>query len=212
MALPARDRRRIKTLFIDTKDAPDASLFRQTAYEDYYNASRIKAPENVPASAGGLTKTNWDLEIRKRYTQSLFAETLEFPDAATILARMTPICYEESVVSGTSLQCAELVGIAAETHIKNMLHDIFNRVRVNGPRYENGAAGGAYTAKFRKGLQRQEAEVKSGKLARTRDDDMLPVEATEIQQRRPLGISDLKLANTVGPNIFNGMPLLGVSN
>lgn len=210
MALPVRDRRRIKTLFTDNKDAPEEALYRRTAYEDYYHASHIKAPDNVPASAGGLTKTNWDLEIRKRYTQSLFAETLEFPDAAAIHARIVPICYEESVAAGTSLQCAELVGIATEIHIKNLLHDVFNRVRVNGPRYENGAAGGAFTAKYKKQLHREEADIKSGKVARNRDDDLLPIEAKEANARRPLGIADLKLANRVGPNLFTGMPLLGV--
>lgn len=194
----------------DSKDAPEEALYRRAAYEDYYHASRIKAPDTVPASAGGLTKTNWDLEIRKRYTQPLFAETLEFPDAATIHARMVPICYEESVAAGTSIQCAELVGVATEIHVKNLLHDFLNRVRVNGPRYENGAAGGAFTAKYKKQVQREEADVKSGKLARNRDDDLLPIEVKEANARKPLSIADLKLANRVGPDLFNGMPLLGV--
>ena len=210
MALPPRDRRRIKTLVTDSKDAPEEALYRRAAYEDYHNASRVKAPDAVPPSAGGLTKTNWDLEIRKRYTQPLFAESLEFPDAATIHARMVPICYEESVPAGTSIQCAELVGIAAEMHLKAMLHDVFNRVRVNGPRYDNGAAGGAFTAKYRKQFLREEEEVKAGKLSRGRDDDLLPLEFQEVHARRPLSMADLKLANRVGPNLFNGMPLLGL--
>ena len=210
MALPPRDRRRLKTLVADGKDAPEEALFRRAAYEDYQNALRVKAPDTVPASAGGLQKTNWDLEIKKKYTQPLFAESLEFPDAATLHARMLPICYEESIAAGTSIQCAELVGIAAEIHLKAMLHDIFNRVRANGPRYENGAAGGPFTAKYRKQYLREESEVKAGKLSRGRDDDLLPVEAQEVHARRPLGMADLKLAQRVGPNMFNGMPLLGL--
>jgi transcriptional coactivator HFI1/ADA1 len=210
MALPARDRRRLKTVVTDGRDAPEEALFRRAAYEEYYHASRIKAPDSVPASAGGLTKTNWDLEIRKRYTQSLFAETLEFPDATTIHARIVPICYEESVAAGTSIQCAELVGIAAEIHVKNMLHDMFNRVRINGPRYENPHVGGPFTAKYRKKLLREEADIKAGKLSRKRDDDLLPIESREAQIRKPLCIADIKLANRVGPNLLNSMPLLGV--
>jgi transcriptional coactivator HFI1/ADA1 len=210
MALPPRDRRRIKTVVTDGKDAPEEAMSRRALYEDYYNASRIKAPDSIPASAGGLTKTNWDLEIRKRYIQSLYAETLEFPDAATIYSRMVPICYEESVTAGTSLQSAELVGIAAEIHIKNMLHDLFNRVRANGPRYENGAADGIFTAKFKKKVRKEEADLKAGKLDKNRDDDLLPTEFNESQSRKPLGIGDFKLANRVGPNLFNGMPLLNL--
>ena len=197
-------------MIADSKDAPEEALFRRAAYEDYHNASRIKAPDTVPASAGGLAKTNWDIEIRKRYTQSLFAEALEFPDAATIHARIVPICYEESVAAGTSIQCAELVGIGAEIHIKNVLHDFFNRVRINGPRYENSHAGGALTAKYKKQILREEAQVKAGKLQRSRDDDLLPVESKEAQARLPLGMADLKLAQRVGPNLFNGMPLLAL--
>ena len=211
MALHPRDRRRLKTVIADSKDASEEALFRRSAYEDYYNASRAKAPDNVPASAGGLTKTNWDMEIRKRYTQPLFAESLEFPDAPTIHARMLPICYEESIPAGTTIQCAELVATGAEIYLKNMLHDFFNRVRVNGQRYENGVAGGPFTARYRKQLLREEADVKSGKLSRTRDDELLPVEAKEAQNRRPLGMADIKLANRVGPNLFNAMPLLNVN-
>lgn len=210
MALPARDRRRLKTVLTDIKDAPEEALFRRTLYEDYYNASRIKAPDAVPNSAGGLTKTNWDIEIRKKFLQPMFAEALEFPDSSTIHARMVPICYEESVTGGTTIQCAELVGTATEIHIKNMLHDFLNRVRVNGPRYENGAAGGVFTSKYRKTMLQEEAQVKAGKLQRDRDNELLPIEAKEAYARRPLSIADLKLANRIGPNLFNNMPLLGV--
>jgi transcriptional coactivator HFI1/ADA1 len=210
MALTARDRRRLKTVLTDSKDVPEEALFRRAAYEDYYNASIVKGPEAAPSSAGGLTRTNWDLEIRKRFLQPMFAESLEFPDSATIHARMVPICYQESLTGGTSMSCAELVGVATEIHIKNMLNDFLNRVRVNGPRYENGAGNGVFTAKYRRTQLREEAQVKAGKLQRDRDNELLPCEAKEAFNRRPLSIADLKLANRVGPTFFNNMPLLGL--
>jgi len=209
MALPARDRRRLKGAASDKTEEEAAA--RRNVYEEYYHASRIKAPEAAPGAAAGLTKTNWDLEIRKRYLQPLFAETLEFPDAATIYARMVPICYEESVAAGTSMHCAELVSFAAEVFIKDFLSVAFNRTRSNGPRYENGAGDGIHTAAYKRQIAREEAEVKNGTLLRNREDDLLPVESKEANTRRPIGIADLQLANRVGPSLWNSMPLIGMS-
>lgn len=210
MALPARDRRRLKA--VATDKAEEEAAARKNPYEDYYMAGRIKAPENVNATtAGGITKTNWDLEIRKRYLQPLFSETLEFPDPATIHARIVPICYEEAVTSGCSMQCAEYVGMAAETYVKGMISEVFDRVRSNGPRYENSASGGILTSAYKKKIAREEEEVKAGKLRRTRDDDLLPCEAQAAYSRKPISMADLQLTSRVGPLPWDQTPLIGWS-
>ncbi|KAH0833539.1 hypothetical protein AYO21_05216 [Fonsecaea monophora] len=210
MALPARDRRRIKGAANEKADEEAAA--RRNPYEELYLAGRIKAPETAPsAAAGGLTKTNWDLEIRKRYVQPLFSETLEFPDTPTIHSRIVPICYEESVAQGCSIQCAELVGIAAETYLKTLLAEVVNRTRSNGPRYEHSAGGGILTSSYKKKIDREEEEVKAGRLNRTRDDDLLPTEAQVAYARRPIGIADLQLTTQVGPVPWNAMPCIAFS-
>lgn len=218
MALPTRDRRRLKAIVSDSKSGTanttaleeESAASLRAAIEQYQNSSRIKAPQ-PPAATGTGIKTNWDIEIRKRYTQPLYSETHEFPDAATVHARIVPICYEESVPSGTSMECAELVAIAAETYVKNTLHDVYNRVRANGPRYDGGAAQGVMTAKYNRRVIREETESKAGRLPRDRDNDLLPTESTEAKARKPLGIGDLKLANKVGPSLWNGMPIIGAN-
>lgn len=218
MAIPARERRRLKTIITENKPgtANAAALEEESAVslrsniEQYQNTARIKAPQ-PPAASGTGIKTNWDIEIRKRYTQPLYSETHEFPDATTIHARIVPICYEESVPSGTSMECAELVLVATETFVKNTLHEIHSRVRVNGPRYDGGAAEGVMTAKYRRRVTREETENKAGKLLRDRDNDLLPTESKEAEGRKPLGIGDLKLANRVGPTLWNGMPMIGAN-
>ncbi|EXJ90971.1 hypothetical protein A1O1_04078 [Capronia coronata CBS 617.96] len=209
MALPPRDRRRLKAIANDK--AEEEAMARKTPYEDYYNALRIKAPEQVSGSAGGLTKTNWDLEIRKRYLQPLFSETLEFPDTPTLHARIVPICYEESVSSGCSVQCAELVGIAAESYLKGILGEVFDRTRSNGPRYDNSASGGILTSSYQKKIAREATEVKMGRLRRTLADDLLPTESEVAYSRRPMGMPDLQLTAQVGPLPWNAMPLLGAT-
>ena len=192
--------------------AEEESAYIRANYEQYYNGMRIKPPETASTNTGaGLTRTNWELEIRKRYTQPLFAETMEFPDQNTVYARMVPMCYESGVTNGTSINCAELVAVAVGTHVKNILHDAFNRVRVNGPTYDNGHAGGPMTARYNRQVLREDTLVKAGKLLRSRDDDLLPIESKTAQARRPLGLSDIKLANKVGPTFWNGKPLMGLS-
>lgn len=208
MNLPPRDRRRLKGIGAGGDKADDDNLLKRK-YEDYYQAGKIRVPENVPPSAGGLNKTNWDLEIRKRYTQPLFSETLEFPDATGIFSRMVPICYEESVASGSSMQCAELVAVATEIFVKDLLTSVFNRTRANGPKYDNGAAGGVSTGAYLRQLEREEHEFQHGKIQKGRDSGLLPVENREAIARRPIGIGDLKVASGVGRGLWNGMPLIG---
>jgi len=214
MAIHARDRRRLKNINNDQ----DETAQKRNSYEDAYNASKYKLPEATNTNAPGLslTKTNWEPEIKKRYQQPLFVESAEFPDAANVLARMVPICYEEAIPQGSSAACAEFVVTGAEFFLKDILNTIFERVRANGPSYEylgNGHdghfGGGIFTAKYRKQVTKEMDLVKAGLLQRTRDDDMVPAEYNASKTRRPLGVSDFKLADRVGPKLYSRVPLLG---
>ena len=208
MALLPRDRRRLKTMAVDKAEEEAAARARNT-YEEYYQAGKIRVPDSVPASAGGLNKTNWEPEIRKRYTQPLFSETLEFPDAANIFARMVPICYEESIASGSSMPCAELVSIAVESYVKDFLGTILNRTRSNGPKYENGAGNGVFTGKYKRQVEHEEESFKAGNIQRNKDSGLLPVEANETVNKRPISMGDMRTAASVGKGLWNGMPLIG---
>lgn len=201
MAIPGRDRRRIKSA------TTDEDIVR-SEYEETYLASRIKVPEVAPTSAVGLTKTNWEPEIKKRYQQPLFVETSEFPDIANVYARMVPICYEEAIPQGANMQCAEFVVNSAEFFLKDFLGNVFDRVRANGPRYENGIGGGVFTSRYQKQLYNEIGAIKAGKLQRTRDDEMLPVESSAATNRKPLSLSDFKLADRVGSCLWTRAPLL----
>lgn len=202
--------------------------------EEYHRAKQIKLPSQVPASAGGLNKTSekspcnknmiairlefharhlliyhrltdWELEIRKRYAQPLASETGEFPDAETIHARMVPICYEESVVSGAGFPCAEFMAIATETFVKEVLSSVFSRTRHNGP---SGTINGMVTRKYRRQLEREELAFTRGEITKDAATGLLPVEAKEASTRQPLGVKDLKLALTLGGGLLGQMPLV----
>ncbi|KAB8204594.1 WD40 repeat-like protein [Aspergillus parasiticus] len=200
MQLPPRDRRRIKAI-------PEHEPVETTSneLEEYHLAKQIKLPSQVPASAGGLNKTNWELEIRKRYAQPLASETGEFPDAESIHSRMIPICYEESIVSGAGLPCAEFMAIATETFVKEVLSVVFSRTRSNGP---SGTINGMMMRKYRQQLEREELAFTRGEIVKDGATGLLPVEAKEASIRKPLGVRDLRLALELGGGVLSHMPLI----
>ncbi|KAF7175333.1 hypothetical protein CNMCM7691_007924 [Aspergillus felis] len=200
MQLPPRDRRRIKA--IPERD-PHETVPNEV--EEYHLAKQIKLPSQVPASAGGLNKTNWELEIRKRYAQPLASETGEFPDAESIHARMIPICYEESVVSGAGFPCAEFMAIATETFVKEVLSVVFSRTRCNGP---SGTINGMMMRKYRQQLELEELAYTRGEIVKDSATGLLPVEAKEARIRKPLGVRDLRLALEIGGGVLSHMPLI----
>lgn len=107
------------------------------------------------------------------------------------------------------MDCAELAVIGAEFYFKEFLNTVFDRVRADGPRYDNGVGGGVYTSKFLKQIDKEEELVKMKKLMKTREDDILPIEAVVSRERRPLGVADLKLAGRIGTPMWTRTPLLG---
>ncbi|KAL3471709.1 transcriptional regulator of RNA polII, SAGA, subunit-domain-containing protein [Aspergillus californicus] len=200
MQLPPRDRRRIKA--ITERDSHDTGL---NELEEYHLAKQIKLPSQAPASAGGLNMTNWELEVRKRYAQPLASETGEFPDAESIHARMTPICYEESVVNGAGAVCAEFMAIATETFVKEVLSVVFSRTRSNGP---SGTINGMMKRSYKQQLEREELAFTRGEIAKDGATGLLPVEAKEASTRNALGVRDLRLSLEIGAGVLNHMPLL----
>ncbi|KAF2835167.1 hypothetical protein M501DRAFT_999469 [Patellaria atrata CBS 101060] len=186
MQLPARDRHRLKSI----QDIPADHLFR--VEHEYHTSRQVAPPDLVPASAGGFNKTNWDLEIRKRYAQPLFSETAEFPDPDTLAARMTPICYEEGVTNGPGPNCADFINVATETFIKEVLTHLFSHVRVNGPNLNY-----IKTARYRKQLEREERLAMKGELQRN-PAGLLPVEQEAQMRHKPLDLGDLRLAIQLG--------------
>ena len=151
------------------------------------------------------THLDWDLEIRKRYSQPLASETGEFPDAVTIHGRMVPICYEESLVSGCSVPCAEFMATATESFVKEVLSGIFGRTRSNVPA---GSNSGIMTKRYKRQLEREEEGWLRGEVSRSAGNGMLPVEMKEASGRRPLGLGDLRLALEIGDCALGQMPLI----
>ncbi|CZR60470.1 related to transcriptional coactivator HFI1 [Phialocephala subalpina] len=209
MQLPSRDRRRLKDLSQNDFDPmnPFDSLWGERR-----QIAKTKLADAVPASAGGLNKTNWDLEIRKRYAQPLASESGEFPDTSSIESRMLPICYETGLVSGHAADAAHFMSVATETFIKEVLSSIFSKTRSNGPGTSGtaGTGGGAswvQTHRYRTQLEREEEASLRGEVHRDKS-GLLPIEAKAASERGPLGMADVRTALELGDCGLGQMPIM----
>lgn len=212
MALSARDRRRIKSVKESTHaDGTAVSLLETNGLvegQEYKNrlAVRAEAVGGAASSGAGLSnKTNWDLEVRRRFAMPLAVESLEFPSKNDVQARIEPICYEEGlgggVAAGALPACAELMEAAAEMFVKEMLEGWFSIARVNGEAL-------VHTNKYRRQLRREEAAEESGELGRNLL-GYLPVEADAISRQQPLSLDEVRLALRLDEGRLATDPFLG---
>ncbi|KAH8911035.1 hypothetical protein BR93DRAFT_907884 [Coniochaeta sp. PMI_546] len=195
MQLPSRDRRRIKDLVQNDFD-PYESL--ASVFADHQRPKASRTADVPPSAVGGLSRMNFDLEIRKRFAQPLAVESGEFPDVSNIEARMLPFCYEAGLVSGNAPDTAHLMLVATETFLKEVMSTIFSATRSNGPG-ESGSAGfgpgGGWvmTHKYKKQLAKEEEAFNRGEVTRDKS-GLLPIEAKKASERGPLGMGDLRVA------------------
>jgi len=125
------------------------------------------------------TLIDWESEIKQRYMLPLASETGEFPDVDNTRLRMLPICYEEGIPGGCTVETANFMNAAAETFVKEILTTIISRVRSNGPNY-------VQTDTYRK---------------------LAPKGRWIPRQERPLlGMHDVRLSLTLGDNLLTQMP------
>ena len=194
-----RDRKRIKTSKEGTK--PVNQGFQEI--QNYANELAVQPPQNQgqtepqsatgtgPTGAGsGLAKTNFDLEIRRRFASTLASEALEFPALSEIQGRIEPISYESGltgVQQGALQGCAELIEQATEVYVKEMLGALLGHARSNVP----GIAS-VQTSRFRKRLRHEEDDAERGVLQRNAA-GLLPVEMEIQANRDALDMQDLRL-------------------
>ena len=197
MGLPARDRRRLKEVR-DEEYKDRGGHERIAAIERNKESKGIKISDTVPTSAGGFNKTNWDMEIRKRYLAPLATETFEFPDPETILARMIPTCYECSLPNGCAASCAELLSSATEQYVKEVMSAVMLKTRSNMGGSRSGDGIGIITSNFRKILAKEEEAAEKGQIKRSEGVGLLPCEIKERKARRGIGIGDLRFAEEIG--------------
>ncbi|KAF8468902.1 transcriptional regulator of RNA polII, SAGA, subunit-domain-containing protein [Kalaharituber pfeilii] len=182
MALAPRDRRRIKEV---PEQSEIEDILPHMLYE-YHLAKQIKIPDpGPPASATPAAlnnKTNWESEIKNRYTLPLACESGEFPDLDQIKMRILPICYEQGVIGGVGEHTAAFMNTAAEMFVKEVLSNVICRVRCN-----------------------RAMTVKTDAFKRKME--ILEEARGETGERTVLGMNDLRLSFALGDNYLTQLPL-----
>ena len=145
----------------------------------------------------------------------LAVESGEFPDVSVIEGRMLPLCYEAGLVSGHSQDAAQLMLVATETYMKDILSTVFSRTRSNAP----GASGSTgldvgtswiQTHSYKRQLALEEDGCRRGEVTRDKA-GLLPVEAKAASERGPLGLSDMQLALELADFGTNNFPVIATS-
>lgn len=153
--------------------------------------------------------------MRKRFALPLAVESGEFPDVSVIEGRMLPFCYEAGLVSGHSPDAAQLMLVATETFIKDVLSTVFSRTRSNAP----GASGSTgmdvgttwiQTNSYKKQLAIEEDASRRGEITRDKG-GLLPVEAKAASERGPLGLADMQLAMELADIGMANFPVIATS-
>ena len=113
---------------------------------------------------------------------------------------MLPICYEEGITAGCANGCADLMNVATENYVKELISNILMRIRSNGDHYVK-------TATYRQQLQREEDAWLQGGVTRS-SGGLLPVEVIASEARYPLGLGDMRLALNLGDAYIGQSPLM----
>lgn len=158
------------------------------------------------------TASDFDLEIKKKYDKPLAAESGEFPDISNIEARMLPHCYEAGLASGHVPDAAQLMSVATESFVKEVLSSMFSRTRSNGPGDSASAGFGAtsswvQTHKYKRQLAREEEAAMRGEVTRDKG-GLLPIESRAAGERGPLGMADLRVALEIGDCGLSQFPII----
>jgi transcriptional coactivator HFI1/ADA1 len=155
------------------------------------------------------------LEIRKRFALPLAVESGEFPDVSSVEGRMLPFCYEAGLVSGHTPEAAQLMMIATETYMKEILSTVFSRTRSNAP----GGLGSTslsvgttwvQTHAYKKQLAIEEDACRRGEITRDKY-GLLPVEAKAAGERGPLGLADMQLAMELADIGTSNFPVIATT-
>lgn len=128
---------------------------------------------------------------------------------------MLPFCYEAGLVNGHTPEAAQVMTIAAETFIKELLSSVYTRTRSNGPGDSGSAGFGAgagwiQTKKYQRQLRREEAAFMRGELPKDKS-GLLPIEAKAASERSPLNMADLRLALEMGDCGLATIPIVTTS-
>ena len=104
---------------------------------------------------------------------------------------MNPICYEEAVPNGTSIECAEFMATALEHYLKAVVSSIVSKVRSDLPGFSTVSGGSVITSAHANELGKGSKPLVNGVV---KEIEGKRKEAEVRESKRTLGIADMKIA------------------
>lgn len=125
---------------------------------------------------------------------------------------MLPFCYEAGLPSGHSSDAPQLLTLATETFIKEVMTQMFSRTRSNGPGDSGNVGYGigttwVQTHKYKKQQRLEEEGALRGEVTRDKF-GLLPIEAKAASERGPLGMADMRIALELSESGMAMFPIL----
>lgn len=206
MSLPVNDRQRLKSI---TKEAGKRGYVLCSVLQARLNTIPkipiVLNPETLKRVKTNNLKTplEWSQDIMNGFNAPLATDNYSLPDTESLFLRMVGIAREHGLVGAVDTGCVELLSLALDNYLKNIIESAIDTVRYRRKKYSE------YYDLGDTGLYQPVAEAGKANL----DEEDFPV-----PQRMSLTNEDLYDCFTIFPNLveptgaFIGLPIVGLLN
>lgn len=138
MSLPSPDRQRLKEI---TKEAGKRGFILSSVLQARLNMIPkipiVINPETLKRVKANNLKTplEWSQDIMNGFSAPLAADTFSLPDTESLFLRMVGIAREHGLVGAVDTGCVELLLLALDNYLKNIIESAINTVRYRRKKY-----------------------------------------------------------------------------
>ncbi|SCW00371.1 LAFE_0C02718g1_1 [Lachancea fermentati] len=140
MSLPIQDRNRLKMI---TKEAGKRGFVLCSVLQARLNLIPkipiVTNPETLKRVKASNLKTplEWSQEIVNGFSAPLATESYSLPDSDSLYLRMISIAREHGLVGAVDGRCVEILSLALENYLKNVLESAIDTVRYREKKYSD---------------------------------------------------------------------------
>lgn len=138
MSLPPPDRQRLKEI---TKEAGKRGFVLSSVLQARLNMIPkipiVINPETLKRVKANNLKTplEWSQDIMNGFSAPLSADSFALPDTESLFLRMVGIAREHGLVGAVDTGCVELLLLALDNYLKNIIESAINTVRYRRKKY-----------------------------------------------------------------------------
>ncbi|EJS41495.1 hfi1p [Saccharomyces arboricola H-6] len=167
MSLPISDRNRLKMI---TKEAGKRGFIFCSVFQARLNnipkIPIVTNPESLKRVKSNNLKTplEWSQDIMNGFNVPLASESYSLPDTDSFYLRMVGIAREHGLVGTVDARCVELISLALDQYLKNIIEFTIDTVRYRRKKYSD------YYDLNESGLYKSVSEMAADKIKQSNDD------------------------------------------